>query len=328
MAPDRAPTLADVALASGVHASTVSRVLSRPEVVDPATRARVAAEVARLGYVPNRAARRLAGGRTSAVGLLVPDITNPFFAITVQAAQRRAAEGGALVLLADTARDPATECDAVRSLAAEVDGLVLCSPVAGTAALREAAGGRSLAFVNRRARGVASVVVDQEGVVDLAVGHLRDLGHRRVGVGLGPPGYWSSGRRAAHLGRLGPGIVPLGPTPPTFEGGRALLAPARAAGVTAVAAFNDQAALGLVAEAAAQGVTVPGELSVVGVDGVPTGAMTTPALTTVAVDLEELGRTAVDLLAGGAGPGRRTVAPHVVVRSSTTPPTGARTGAT
>ena len=116
-AVERTPvTLADVAAAADVHAATVSRALSRPDLVKAATLDRVNAAVEALGYVPNRAARQLAGGRTGMVAMLVPDITNPFFAAVVQAAQRRAERDGHLVVLADTGLRAAAEVDAVRSL--------------------------------------------------------------------------------------------------------------------------------------------------------------------------------------------------------------------
>ena len=139
-----------------------------------------------------------------------------------------------------------------------------------------AAGSRPVVFVNRRARGVPSVSVDQDGVVELAVAHLRDLGHERIAAALGPTGYWSSHRREQALDRLDPPVVVLRPVEPTFDGGQALLADVVAAGVTAVATFNDVMALGLIAAATVAGVDVPARLSVIGADGVPFGAMTTP----------------------------------------------------
>jgi DNA-binding LacI/PurR family transcriptional regulator len=275
--------------------------------------------------VPNRAARQLAGGRTAKVAMLVPDITNPFFSSIVQAAQRRAGAAGRLLLLADTAQDARTELDAVRSLAPNVDGLVLCAPVAPTADLRRVARDRPLVFVNRRARGVPSVVIDQTAVVDLAIGHLRALGHRRIAAIRGPAGYWSSRQREQALRRLGAALVVLDPVDPTFEGGQAALARVVESGATAVLAFNDVTALGLVAAASAAGLVVPEQLSVVGADGVPYAAMATPALTTVAVDLEVVGDLALaDLLAriDGTEPDRseQLITPHLTIRASTAPP--------
>lgn len=326
---DRTLTLDDVATHAGVHASTVSRSLSRPDLVNPKTLARVTAAIEQLGYVPNRAARQLAGGHTATMAMLVPDITNPFFSSIVQAAQRRAADNGRVLVVADTAQDAGTELDAVRSLAPNVDGLVLCVPVAPTAELRRAARGRPLVFVNRRARGVPSIVVDQTAIVDLGIGHLRQLGHRRIAAVRGPVGYWSSRQREQALLRCGDGVIVLDPVEPTFEGGQAALAQVIGTGATAVAAFNDVMALGLIAAASATGLIVPDRLSVMGADGVSFAAMTTPGLTTISVDLASLGDLALDdLLARISGPEpdrlEQTIAPQLTIRASTASPTRTR----
>lgn len=322
-----AVTLDDVAVAAGVHPSTVSRSLSRPQMVNPTTLGRVRDAVERLGYAPNRAARQLAGGRTATVAVIVPDITNPFFSGVVQAVQWAGEEDQRLVLLADSAMRARTEVGAVESLAANVDGVIVCSPVAPVGSLRTAARGRPLVLVNRRSRGVASVEVDQHAIVTLALTHLHDLGHRRIGVLPGPRSYWSSAERTRSLDRLADtlahGVVRFDPVDPTFEGGRRSIDAILDAGVTAVAAFNDVTALGLVAAAADRGVAVPGDLSVVGSDGVPFGEMAVPALTTVAAPVREIGvlaLAALDAQLAGGPPPQLSASPHLVVRASTAPP--------
>jgi DNA-binding LacI/PurR family transcriptional regulator len=300
-------------------------------MVNAATLERVRAAADRLGYVPNRAARQLAGGRTAAIAVIVPDVTNPFFAGVVQAVQRASLDEPRLVLLADTAMRPGTEIDAVESLAANVDGVIVCSPMAPVGRLRDASRGRPLVLVNRRARGVSSVEVDQQAIVTLALDHVTALGHRRIGVTLGPRSYWSSSERARCLHRLDPDasteIVPLDTTDPTFEGGRACIDAVIDSGVTAVLAFNDVMALGLVSAASDRGLTVPRDLSVVGSDGVPIGEMAVPALTTVVAPMSELGRRAVlavDQQLASAGPTTSSATPRLVVRASTAPPRRAR----
>lgn len=322
-------TLDDVADAAGVHPSTVSRSLSRPQLVSPDTLVRVQAAVSRLGYVPNRAARQLAGGRTSAVAILVPDITNPFFSGVVQAVQRAAEADQRLVLLADTGMRASTEIDAVESLATNVDGIVVCTPVGPIGPLREAAGGRPIVLVNRQSRGVASVAVDQRAIVALALAHLQALGHRSIGVLVGPRSYWSTAERTRQIEALSLGadtsIIPLGPGEPSFEGGRAALDSVLASGVSAVAAFNDVMALGLVAAAHEISLEIPGDLSIVGSDGVPLGEMSLPPLTTVAAPMADIGRLALRALddqLGGGRPEVLSVRPHLVERSSTAAPPG------
>jgi DNA-binding LacI/PurR family transcriptional regulator len=293
-------------------------------MVQASTLQRVRDAVERLGYVPNRAARQLAGGRTAAVAVVVPDVTNPFFAGIVQAVQRAGDPTERLVLVADTGMRPGTEIGAVESLAANVDGVIVASPVASAARLQSASRGCPLVFVNRRSRSVASVEVDQHAIVSLALGHLRELGHRDVAVLLGPRSYWSSSERSRCLDALSDarGSTVRIDADPTFDGGRQVLDAVLDSGVTAVAAFNDVMALGLVAAALERGLSVPGDLSVVGSDGVPLSEMAVPALTTVAAPVAEIGRLALraldDQLAGETPP-VRSAEPDLVVRASTAP---------
>jgi DNA-binding LacI/PurR family transcriptional regulator len=317
----RAVTLADVAAAADVHAATVSRALSRPDLVKSATLDRVNAAIDLLGYVPNRAARQLAGGRTAMLAMLVPDITNPFFAAIVQAAQRRADCDDHLVVLADTGLKGSAEVDAVRSLAPHVDAVIVCTPRSAAPPLIDAAAGRPVVLVNREADGVTSVVLDQRRIVALAVQHLRDLGHGSIALVRGPHGSWSARQRERGLATADVRLV--GPAAPTFDGGREVLADVLASGATAVVAFNDVMALGLLRAAIEAGVSVPEQLSVVGSDDIAMAAMAAPALTTVAAPLDELATLAVDhalRLVGGGAPERVSVEPRLVERASTAAP--------
>jgi LacI family transcriptional regulator len=316
-----------VAAIAGVHSGTVSRVLTRPELVGAETLQRVQDAIETLQYVPNRAARQLAGGSTSTIAVLVPDIANPFFSIIVQAARRHAGTVGSLVLLGEADLDPTTELDAVDHLARHVDGLIVCSPTSPTTALAHAARGRPMVLVNRRARGIPSVAANQGAIVALAIDHLVSLQHDRIAVVSGPARYWSSLRRDRIVERQaarGPEkLIRITPAIPTFAGGSALLSRIRESGVTAVLAFNDIQALGILAAASAAGHAVPDDLSVVGVDGLPTGAMASPLLTSVGVDLEAMGQTAADLLlariAGGT-PADVEIDPVLLTRGSTAGP--------
>lgn len=290
-------------------------------MVNVATLERVRSSVDALGYVPNGAARQLAGGRTSRLAVVVPDVTNPYFGALVQAAQRRADDDDELVVLADTGQRPQREIGAVRAFAGDVDGIVLCGSVAPVGALREAAGSTPLVSVNRRMRAVPSVVIDQSAVVDLAVGHLRQLGHDRIAFVRGPSAYWSVELRTRRAEALG--IVTLGPVEPTDAGGRSILGALRESGATGVLAFNDVVALGLLAAAAQQGLAVPGDLSIVGSDDVPLAAMVHPSLTTVSGRADALGSAAVDLVhdaLAGRAPDAVALTPDLVVRASTGAP--------
>jgi LacI family transcriptional regulator len=292
----QAVTLADVAVEAGVHPSTVSRVLSRPQLIGEPTRTAVHAAIHKLGYTPNRAARQLAGGRIGAIGVLVPDITNPFFAHVVRSVQQGCRRNGLTMLLADTDQREADELSEARALAGSVDGFVVCSPVAATQQWLQVVGTAPLVFVNRRANGVASVALDQQAIIELGVTHLRAAGHRSIAVVRGPHSYWSSRERDRVVRRL-PGLVTYGPVRPDFEAGIALATDLMRSNVTGVLAFNDVQALGIVAGYRAAGRSVPRDLSVVGSDDIADAAMSDPPLTTVAAPVQQLGDAAFDLLA-------------------------------
>ena len=292
----QAVTLADVAVEAGVHPSTVSRVLSRPQLIGEPTRTAVHAAIHKLGYTPNRAARQLAGGRIGAIGVLVPDITNPFFAHVVRSVQQGCRRNGLTMLLADTDQREADELSEARALAGSVDGFVVCSPVAATQQWLQVVGTAPLVFVNRRANGVASVALDQQAIIELGVTHLRAAGHRSIAVVRGPHSYWSSRERDRVVRRL-PGLVTYGPVRPDFEAGIALATDLMRSNVTGVLAFNDMQALGIVAGYRAAGRSVPRDLSVVGSDDIADAAMSDPPLTTVAAPVQQLGDAAFDLLA-------------------------------
>src|SRR3569623_253894 len=133
-------TIKDVARVAGVSPSTVCRALSTPELVKVATRERVQRAADDLRYEPNRAARGLITGRTGNIGLIVPDLANPFFPSVAKGIQARAREAGYALFLADSDEDPAAEAHLVRVLSKEVDGLILCSPRMSEPELRAIAG--------------------------------------------------------------------------------------------------------------------------------------------------------------------------------------------
>ncbi len=330
-AVDRPPTLHDVARRAGVHAATVSRALTKPEMVAPGTRSVVLDAVAEVGFVPNRSARQLVSGRTDAIGVIVPDITNPYFAALVQAIQADARGDDLAVLIADTGADPAEERRALATLSRQVDGIIAVTPITDLSAAT-----RPVVQVNRHRRNVTSVVVDQEAIVVTAVDHLVALGHTTIAVVRGPSAYWSATKRDQAVGRLAATrsgdvrIALLPPAAPTFDGGQTAYEGIGGCGATAVIAFNDLQAAGLLAAAHQDGRAVPGSLSVVGSDGLALAAMTSPPLTTVAAPLDDLGRTArqrlAEVLAERPGPSLTTLQPRLAIGSTTAAPTrhGAR----
>jgi len=295
-----AVTIRDVAKAAGVSPSTVSRALSTPDIVDAATRERVLRVADHLGYQPNRAARGLITGRTGNIGLILPDLANPFFPSVVKGIQSQAHESDYQVFVADTDEDPYAELGLVRSLAKQVDGIILCSPRMKSSELREAAGLTPVVLVNRKAGSIPSVSVDNADGMRQVVEHLAGLGHRQIGFIAGPRSSWSTKERLRGLvtacDASNVELVELGNFAPTFEGGAEAAEGVLISRVTAVVAYNDLVALGLLNTMRQRGVDVPGDLSVVGIDNIQMSRVVHPALTTVSIPKERAGRRSVDLL--------------------------------
>ncbi|PXY22955.1 LacI family DNA-binding transcriptional regulator [Prauserella muralis] len=322
-----AVTIRDVAKAAGVSASTVSRAFSNSELVDPRTRELVLRAAEQLGYLPNRAARGLITGRTGNLGLIVPDLANPFFPEVVKGIQARAREADYSVFLSDTDEDPSAELGLVKALAKQVDGIILCSPRMSADDMREAADCSTLVVVNRRGSNIPAITIDNVDGMRQAVAHLAALGHRRIGYVAGPRSSWSNRERQrgvrTAVAAEDAELVEIGNVPPQFEGGVAAADLVIAADVTAVIAYNDLIALGLLTRLAARGVDVPGELSVVGIDDIPMSAMFSPALTTVSIPKAQCGRAAVELLLqqlatpGVRASSRREVPAQLLVRDTT-----------
>jgi LacI family transcriptional regulator len=160
--PRRRATITDVALAAGVAPSTVSRAFTRPGRVNHRTRELVLEVAERLGYSPNPAAQALESGRSRTVALVVPDITNPYFAGVIKGAERGAAKAGLTLVLADTQENPANEEQLLRRLGPAVDGFVVTATRLPDDTLRAAAELNRIVLVNRACRGLTSIVADYD----------------------------------------------------------------------------------------------------------------------------------------------------------------------
>ena len=298
--PTAAASLKSIADEVGVSISTVSRAFTRPELIGEQTRHQILSVAERVGYQPNRSARGLATGRTAVLGLLVPDIANPFFPPLVRAAENRAYDSGYAVLLADTDEHADRERRLMREMLSRVDGLVVCSPRSAAGPIQEIAGRRPMVLVNRTMPGVTSVACSVDVGVSALMDHLHELGHRGLAYLSGPASSWSDKEKRScvrrHATRLGMSVDVLGPYPPTFAGGLAAADAVAQHGATAVLAYDDVMALGTIRGLTEQGFDVPGSVSVAGCDDVMFAGMTVPALTTIAMPNELAGRTAVDLL--------------------------------
>ncbi|MBB2940866.1 DNA-binding LacI/PurR family transcriptional regulator [Actinoplanes lutulentus] len=324
-----AATIKDVARLAGVSASSVCRALAKPEQVRPETRERVERAASDLGYYPNRAARGLITGRTANIGVVLPDLANPFFPSVVKAIQTQARRFDYAVFLSDTDEDPALEVPLIRALAKQVDGFLLCSPRAGDEELRAFAGHTPIVVLNRRVTPFPSVTADSADGMRQAIGHLHALGHRRVAYVAGPRTSWSNRDRLRGLrsatSTYDMELIEAGNVAPTVDGGAAVADLVAASPVTAVIAYNDLVALGLLNRFRAREIAVPERISVVGFDDILLAGLVTPALTTVAIAKEQIGRTGVDLFLDllkddeGRKPVHKRTPTQLIVRASTGP---------
>ncbi|MGW5682639.1 LacI family DNA-binding transcriptional regulator [Nonomuraea sp. NPDC003754] len=316
-----AVTIRDVARASGVHVSTVSRTFSAPHLVNAETRTRVLAVADDLGYRPNRAARALTTGRTHNLGLIVADIANPFFSSLIKAAQAQARLRDYHVFVADTDEDPQVEEELIQAFAKQVDGVLLCGPRLANSTIERLGEQVPLVVVNRRVKDMSTVLMDVGRGARQAIEHLVALGHRRIALVTGPSGSWTSKEMQAAATAGEADVVFLGPNPPTELGGRSAVTDVIASGATGVLAYNDLVAIGLMEGLAERDTQVPRDVSVIGVDDILPGRFGSPRLTTIAMPTAAAGRMAVDMLlnpvdAAGA-PGVTTLETSLVVREST-----------
>jgi DNA-binding LacI/PurR family transcriptional regulator len=302
--PPRPVTTHDVAARAGVSQATVSLVLGRnPRArVAEATRVRVFRAAEELGYRPNILARGLVRGRSYALGVIVPDLANPFFLDVLTGVQRVAAEAGYVVLPGDLREtSPERQLEALR--ARQVDGVVLDG--AGAAALPpEALADLRVVLVDAPSERWPGVASDALSAGRLAAEHLLGLGHRRLAF-VGP----ATGEHSLRMRERGFALslrqagVPLPSerlrrAPPTVSGGQAAMR--GLLGLidrpTALFCANDLLAMGALKACLVAGVRVPGEVSLVGCDDVEMARVVTPELTTVAVPARELGARAARLL--------------------------------
>jgi LacI family transcriptional regulator len=318
-------TIRDVARLAGVSPSTVSRAFGWPHLVSPETLDKVQAVASSVGYTPNKAARGLTTGRTRNIAILVPDLTNPFFPGVVKGAQLKATASDYSVFIADT-EDWESELRLAQDLAPQVDGLILCSSQLTDEQLADLGSQTAVVLLNRTVDGTSSVSFDNGDGIRQAVLHLQALGHTTLAWIGGPANSWSSTIRAAAIRAettaAGLELREFGPFPPRFEGGASAADLVVAAGASAVVAYNDLMALGVMRRLDARGFTVPDDISVVGIDGSLMGEIASPPLTSVALPLQRAGRACMNVLIRaleGREPESVELPVQLMVRGSTGP---------
>jgi LacI family transcriptional regulator len=321
--------MSDVAREAGVAVSTVSRTYARPGRVgtDTARRVREAAE--RIGYSPTpRPARAAAPGSRRRIGLVVSDVTNPFYGEIITGATVAARQTGHRLVLLHTGEQAERERATVEGAATRLDGLVIASSRMSDADLADLAARTTVVLLNRTVPGVACVVADTARGVRAVAEHLAGLGHRSLLYLAGPSSSRTDllrGQTLERVGReLGLRVQRTGPHDPTLTAGVTAAAQVASTGATAVVAFNDALAVGVMRGLRACGTAVPDEVSVAGFDDVALSSLVDPALTSVAAPLRRMGATGVRNCVAVAHGARPTGVPLVmpvrlVPRASTAP---------
>lgn len=331
--PQGRTRLRDLADQAGVSTATVSRVLNGKPGVASETRKAVLAALDVLGYDrPEKLRRRPEG----LVGLIVPELDNPVFPILAQAIETALSDRGFTPLLCTQSPGGTTEEEYVEMLLDHgVDGIVFVSGrhADNTASLdryhRLRSRGMPIVLVNGYAESIDAPAVSTDDVVavDLALRHLTSLGHRRIGLAIGPDRYVPARRKAAAftaaLARTGEDAAEhVVSTLFTVEGGQAAGGELIDSGHTAIVCASDLMALGVIRAARSRGLRVPDDLSVIGFDDSALIAFTDPPLTTVRQPVQAMGKAAVSALLSeisGVRVSRTELLfhPELIVRAST-----------
>ena len=330
-------SVVDVAARAGVSVGTVSNVLNRPERVSPSTRDRVLRAIEELGFVRNEAARQLRAGRSRTIGLVVLDVSNPFFTDLAAGAESVAVSLGLSVVLCNSNDDISREHHYLSMLKEQRAFGILITPAGSkTAAIDEIRRrGIPVVLVDRAAPGSqCSVSVNDRVGGELAVSHLVEQGHTRIGFVGGPVSLsqvsqrLAGARAAIEAAGLPYGALTMIETP------RLDVAQGRATGEqlasmpprqrpTAVFCANDLLALGLLQDMVRRHLSVPGDLAIVGYDDIEFAAAAAVPLTSVRQPRSQLGKAAMEMLIEEATDGKThrhrqiVFEPELVVREST-----------
>jgi DNA-binding LacI/PurR family transcriptional regulator len=329
--------LKDVARTAGVSTATVSHVINNTKYVSDVTREKVVRAIKQCNYYTNAHARSLASGRSNIIGLLVSDISNPFFPELVKSIEDAAFECGYNVILVNTNYDAVRAADYVRRLIElKVAGVALMTTELDSQLIDELAARKVpvvLHNVGTTGDHMSDVLVDYATGIEEAIQHLVALGHKRIAHIAGPARFRSARiRREAFLNSFARHL-PDAPTPAVYEGDFKFAGGSRAAGEmlklkplpTAVLVANDLMALGAMHEFRDAGLKIPDDISIVGFDDITFAALSEPPLTTVCSPRAEIGRKAIEALMATIGKSAASgeevrVETFLVSRGTTAPP--------
>ncbi len=304
----RRVTISDVAELAGVSYQTVSRVINNNPNVSAATRQRVQEIIVETKYRPSYIARSLVTARTATIGLVVPDISNPFFSSVARGAEEVASEHGYTVLLCNTGEDASREIEVLNLLHERyVDGVIVCGSRQEDEVLRKAlAQFQAAVLINRRVQGgsIPAILVDDTLGGYQNTEHLLQLGHTAIGFLAGPAASYSGARRLegyenaladAGVDRMVEWVQYCTPTVAAGEVAAHRLLDAQPE-LTALFCYNDLVAVGALRACAALGKRVPDEMAITGFDDILLATLVSPALTTCHVPRAQMGSQAVSML--------------------------------
>lgn len=296
-------TIDDVAAEAGCHRSTVSRAFSASSTLNSETRDRILRIASERGYSASALARAVATRASTMVPLIVPDVSNPFFAALARGAEAAGRAHGYHIVLCDSAGDFELESDYIRSMQSLLAPFALLCPLGEeSVASVEVAASAPVVLVAAGSLelGLPTVDVDNARGMQLAVQHLADLGHEHVAFFTGTTGNLRARERLSGFDAAMAGLEMIASALPAGPDAECAGAAAQAFAKmdhrpTALVAVNDLTAIGLVAALQRRGVRVPDDVSVVGFDGLDIGRRLFPRLTSVEQPIGELGRSAIEV---------------------------------
>lgn len=322
------PDIRTVASAAGVSVATVSRVMNKVPTVDAQLSKRVRAAVQKLGYVPNTQARALVSGRSKLLGVIISDITNPFFPELIQGFEDKAIDVGYEALIGSTNYDlQRMEHCVQRMLERKVEGVaVMTFGIEEPILERLSSGGIPMVFIDvaPRKKNVSTIHVNYDQGIGQAVQHLAALGHRRIGYITGPHLLHSANARLNAFLSAAERVGIRVPETCIFHGdhtgeggsrgGEHLLSIRQPP--TAIMCSNDVSALGAMQAIARAGLSIPNDISVIGFDDIKLTEYMLPPLTTIRMSGRDIAASAVyALLNPGTAP--KQVDTSLVVRQTT-----------
>lgn len=331
--PNEDCTLGDVAEASGFSRMTVSRVLNGQAGASQKTRAHILDVAKKLNYRPNTMAQSLRSRRSTVIGVIVPDISNPFFPEVFRGAESIAQLEGFTLMLSNVVESADREAEVLNKLLNQrVAGLIWCSARMEDeplfAAIKDAG---HVVLVNRQCPFdlASSVAVDYAMGAKLAVKHLTEIGAARIGIVAGPE--WAFGAkerlRGVQAALREKGIEPVSKVfcDPTIEGGQQAAATLLYGNpdIDSLICYNDLTAIGALNVCRNMDLDVPGDIALLGFDDIYLAKLVSPSITSLGVEKYELGRAAMTLLLkrmrGEESPGHISLQPTLRVRGSTVP---------